>query len=694
MSKQVRLRKVERLSQLAVAKLESSGLDEADADALGMYSVDNAVTLSDNFEGNPALVLPYYAADGSPLRAHSAWPDFYRIRYLDEAKGVKGFGDVTGGKRQRYSQPPSTGVCAYLPRLSDWTRIAEDTREPILITEGELKAAKACKEGFPTIGLGGVYNFRQSRMGIFWLPELEAIQWARRRTIIVYDSDYQQKPEICDAINALAEELQERGALVEVATLPDVYEEEDRKTGLDDFLVARGADGLVKVLAESEPLAMTSRLWAMNEEIVYVASPGLVVVQDTLHKMKPSDFTGHSKWSTASVPERIMRRDGTVSYEKTGAASTWLSWPLRQAVDRLTYKPGQGRFVEHNGRRQFNQWPGWGCEPKKGDIKPWLKLCEFIFAGADKGFQDWFLDWCAYPLQYPGTKMFSAVVVHGRATGTGKSLIGYTLGRIYGSNFTKINNKHLHGDFNGWAENRSFVLGDEISGSDKRSESDAMKAVITQEEVSINVKMIPEYTVEDCINYYFTSNHADAFFVEDKDRRYAVHEVIHEDPLPLEFYTEYDAWKAGDGPAALFHWLLQRDLSNFNPKAPPPKTAALQRMILQGKGDLALWCKELAESPESKLRVGQMRHVRDMFTSRELLEMYRKENDDNGKVTANGISRQLAAAGFHMAYGGQPIKLSNGTQGRYFIIRNADRWSKCKTVKELAKNIEQTPVRD
>ena len=43
----------------------------------------------------------------------------------------------------------------------------------------------------------------------------------------------------------------------------------------------------------------------------------------------------------------------------------------------------------------------------------------------------WLLQWMAYPLQNPGAKMGSAVVMHG-PQGTGKSLIFTTLAEIYG----------------------------------------------------------------------------------------------------------------------------------------------------------------------------------------------------------------------------------------------------------------------
>lgn len=689
------LRKVEGFSPSSAAKLADSGISEEQAQSLGMYSVPDASKLHPGFEASPALVIPYYNAEKKPMAAHPAWPAFYRLRYLSEAPTVKGFAQAAGAKEQRYAQPPATGVCAYLPSCTDWKSIQDDTTEPILITEGELKAAKASLEGFPTIGLGGVYNFRSAKMGVFWLPELELFKWARRRVTVVYDSDYVDKPDICAAINSLAEELQERGALVELATLPNVYEEEDSKTGLDDFLVARNDDALIKIIRGADPLAMTDKLWKMNDQIAYVRNPGIVVVQKTGFKLAPTAFTAHSDWATENTPERKVKPDGSISYQKSAAAPIWIKWPLRRSVEKVTYAPGQPLFCEVEGHECYNQWRGWGVEPKKGDITPWLKLIEFIFEGAEKSFVEWFLDWCAYPLQNPGAKMYSAVVVHGRTTGTGKTLIGYTLGRIYGKNFTKIENKHLNRDFNSWAENRQFVLGDEISGTDKRSEADALKTIITQEEISINVKMLPEYTVPDCINYYFTSNHAEAFFLEDKDRRFAIHEVVHDKPLPDAFYKDYNEWrKSEEGPAALFHWLLQRKITNFNPAAAAPQTEAKKRMTMHGKSDLAIWCTELHEDPKSKLWLGKMRHTRDLFTSAELLAMYLASNDTPpGKVTANGMSRALAAAGFRQVNGGQPIPV-NGKQGRYFIVRNEEEWRKKRVMRELTKHIEQAPVRD
>lgn len=676
----------------AAEKLESSGITAEAALKMGMYEVSNAATEHKWFEAKPALVIPYFGIDGKPLKAHKEWPEFYRIRYL--GKDVS-FTDATGAKKPlRYSQPGDTGVCAYFPQLIDWKTIAADHNENIIITEGELKAGKATQEGFPTIGLGGVYSFRASKLGIFLLPELEKFVWARRRVFIVYDSDYKENPNICQAINALAEELQERGALCNLVTLDNVYEDDDRKTGLDDYLVERGNDAFSKLLDNAEPLAITRHLWRMNEEVCYVANPGFVIDRKHGEKMPVTTFTAHSDWATASVAERVVQTGGSVSYKKVPAAPQWIKWPMRRRVDKLSYLPGQETFCEDKGRAVYNAWKGWGVEPKKGDVKPFLDLVDFVFEGLTKQEMNWLLDWMAYPIKHPGTKLLQAVIVHGRATGTGKTFIGYTLGRIYGENFTKIKNENLTETW--WAENRQFVLGDEISGSDKRSDMDLMKTMITQEEITINIKFIPQFTVPDCVNYYLTSQHADALWLEDEDRRFFVHEVPHERPLPLEFYAAYEKWLKSDGASYLMYWLQNRTIDkDFNPKGPAPRTAARERMINMGKSDMDGWCKDLRGQPDHILRLGQMRHQRDLFTSKELLEMYLRDNENaSGKATPGTLARALARAGFKQAYDGMPISTLDGKSGRYYIIRNRDKWLKGKKSTELAKHIALPPVRD
>lgn len=670
-------------SKLGKDKLLSSGLTSTQGSQLGMYEVASAATLDKSLEARPALVIPYMGIDKKPMSSHPHWPDFYRVRYLD--KPAFGFEQAAGAKDQRYAQPPRTGVCAYFPKSAEWQDIARDPEFDVIITEGELKAAAATAAGFPTIGLGGVWNFRASREGCWFLSELAIFKWARRTVFICFDSDYLEKPNICLAMNALCEELQERGADVKVLALPPGSD--DRKIGLDDYLLEHSPEELSELLKTAESLGISAALWAINKEVIYVEDPGMIIVEASRQKMSADQFKGHSRWATASATETKVSPKGLLVREKVPAAPLWMRWPLRRSVRKLTYAPGQPPITEDNC---FNQWAGWGVQPKKGDVKPWLALTKYLFEDMEPGALEYFYDWCAYPIQNPGVKLFVAPVIHGVNQGTGKTLVGYTLGRIYGENFKEIADDDLEETY--WAENKQFILGDEITGKDNRAYMNVLKRLITKAEIDINIKFIPQYSLPNSMNFMFTSQHGDSFFLEDGDRRFFIIEVMGQ-PLTEKFYAEYDKWYKGDGASHLMEWLLNRKIAaDFNPAGRAPSTFAKERMIAATKGDAGAWVHELKNFPDQVLRMGEMAYTRDLFSSRELLDMYMRENP-NTRVTAVGLGRQLSAAGFPQVAGGQPMMGPTGKMERFFAVRNTETWRKCKDKRKMEANLKMAPVR-
>lgn len=657
------------LNTLAHADLERSGITPQDAETLGITTLNAQQTqiLSVSFEPLPSLRFDYYdPCDKSKLLTmFPAWPGFYRIRYLE---GKSDFSKATDKKSQRYTQEPDSGVCSYFPRCIEWTPLMQDYSQSLIITEGEKKSAKACLSGYPTIGLGGVYSFRSARLGISFLPELERIKWARRRVYIAYDSDARTNPQVCHALTALAEELTQRGALPYTMVLPSIYDD-GRKTGLDDLLVA--GHSLDMVLAQAEPLTLSQTLWGLNGQVTYVCDPGLIIERSSRARISPGAFKEH-RYSSASYAERVLKEDGAVSLKRVGAAAAWLKWPLRSEVSRLTYMPGHAEDVEERGQRLYNMWPGWGVGPSAGSVKPFLALVDHLFKGSPDEEKQWFLRWLAYPIQRPGTKLFTAVIMYGRRHGTGKSLIGLTMGRIYGANFSEISQADLEGSFNEWAVGKQFVLGDDVTGSDRRAHADQLKKLITQKEMRVNQKFVPTYTVPDCLNYYFTSNQPDAFVLEDDDRRYFVHEVSHA-PLEQDFYSTYAKWLEKDGAPHLFSWLLDLDLGDFNPAAPALRTDAKDAMTLDIKSDCGVWVRQLMEDPDTILKVGDALLTKDIYTTAQLLGLFDPLGRTN--VTANGLGRELKRAGVLQVEQGKSLRTDAGV-GRYYIVRNATKWGK------------------
>lgn len=640
-----------------LAKLSDSALDSKDAKLL-CYSPYTAVDAKGLLPGKlpvkAGFILPYFDMTGKPTK-------FWRYRYLETTK--EGWTALTDKKAMRYVQSSDTVNEVYLPPFANWEEIAKDTTIALTVTEGELKAACATKLGFPTLGLGGVWCFRAAKKNISLLPMLASIAWKDRDVFICYDSDAATNPLVMAAENALAHELTMLGAHIYIVRLPALVGH--AKVGLDDYLVAEGGEAFTDLTEKAleEPWAQSRELHKLNEEVVLVEDPGLIIKLSNLQRMSRPIFTD-VVYANRVYTETMLTKTGTTTTKKS-AAVEWLKWPMRSAVPSSTYAPGQARITTEGA---LNTWTGWGCEPVPGDITPWRKLLEFIFAGEPE-LIPWFEQWCAYPLQHPGTKMFTSVVVHGREHGTGKTLLGHTLFRIYGSNSTEITDNDLSNGSNDWAESKQFVLGEEITGGDKRGVADSLKKLITQKTMRINIKYVPRYEVPDCINYLFTSNHPDAFFLEDKDRRYCINEVQGA-PLSRAFYDTYDAWLNSTGPQHLFHHLLNVDLTGFSPKAHAPMSQAKRNMIDVGRSDLASWVAMLREDPDSILRVGEQVLDYSLWTATDLLRLY----DPEGKTRtgSQGMGRVLAASGVVRLLNGNPVKTSAGSQ-RLWALRNADK---------------------
>jgi hypothetical protein len=674
-------------SALGEEKLKTSGLTTDDAKKLkiSFLNGDQTADLHSTFNALCSLKIDYLDPFGKPLPDWPGAKPFYRLRYLETPTG---FDSLTTKKPVRYVQEPGTAPVAYFPANDpNWAEYVSNPSVPLVITEGELKAAKACKEGFPTIGLGGVHNWRARKLGVTWLPSLDVVKWIKRNVYICFDSDYRTNPAVCVALKQLAEELQQRGSFIHLVNLPQLPGLE--KVGLDDFLVHGGptaVDMFGEMLHLAEPLGLTAPLWYLNDKYVYVQDPGLIIDQETRFKVSPTSFTSHLE-APLTYQERVLRDDGSITFKPVSAALSWLKWPLRMQVGKLTYKPGQEKFVDgEEGRRMFNIWPGWGVQPVKGSVKPFLQLIDHIFTGAEEDAKVWFLRWLACPLQRPGIKMFTSAALHGIRHGTGKSLVGYTMGRIYGKNFTEIKEADLHSGFNEWAEGKQFVLGDDVTGSNKRQDADLLKKMITQQELRINPKYVASYVVPDCMNYLFTSNQPDAFFLEDDDRRHFIHEVT-VGPLPDQFYIDYTNWLSEGGASAIFHYLLNYDLNGFNPAAHAFKTAAKERMIADVRSDLGSWVRSLVTSPDHHLKVGEMALTQDLFTSAELLSLY----DPSGGTgtTANGLGRELRRAGVPQVLQGKPIRLPTGAQVRLYAIRRPERWVGEMKVATIVAHLEE-----
>ena len=645
--------------RLMVDDLARSGLTEKDIKLLQLNSDPHNLTPT-----AAGYTIPYFDTSGSVTK-------FYRVRYVEST--VTGFAALTGQKPQRYSQPINTINEAYLPPYIDWEDYFQST-EPLIITEGEKKSAVATKRGFPTIGLGGVWCFMSKKNNVTLLPIFDDINLADRMVYICFDSDASTNPNILAAEGMLSQRLLEKGAVVMITRIPM---SDKGKVGLDDYLLKHDDDTFqADVLSTAFEYAESEVLHTMNAELVYLRSIGTIYDYNNKMRISATAFLQHSH-SNHWIDTSVTNAQNQVRVVRKNAAKLWLEWEHRAELKSITYAPGEPPITDGG---ELNMWKGWGVKnAAKGDIQPWHDLLDKLFTGAEKDARQWFERWCAYPIQHPGCKMVPAAVFWGAVQGSGKSTVGYTLMKLYGENAIEVKDADLHDVRFEWAENKQFVLGDDITGQNNRKLSNMFKTMTTQQTIRVNPKFIQPYSIPDRINYFFTSNDPNAFYLDDGDRRFFIHEVT-SDKLPEQFSAKYQKWLSSvEGKEALFYYFLNLDLGNFNPKADAFVTEAKRDMTHISKSELGAWVSHLKEDPTSILN-GKSK--KDLFTSDELYVLYDPGGDK--KASPNALARELKRSGFTKVTqpGGGAIYVG-GTRIRMYAVRNMDYW-KTAPVKEAA----------
>ena len=182
----------------------------------------------------PALEIPLWTTEG-----RAAWPQLRP----DEPRVGK------GGKVVKYEMPAGETLRLDVnPILS--SRIKGT--EPLVITEGILKADAGISKGLCTIGLLGVYGFRGRNAygGLTALADWQNINIRGRDIFLAFDSDVISKPQVQQALTALRTYLGGKGGRVFTVYLPEGPEHS--KVGLDDYLLDHTAADFW-ALAQADP---------------------------------------------------------------------------------------------------------------------------------------------------------------------------------------------------------------------------------------------------------------------------------------------------------------------------------------------------------------------------------------------------------------------------------------------------------
>ena len=285
------------------------------------------------------------------------------------------------------------------------------------------------------------------------------------------------------------------------------------------------------------------------------------------HSSTVFDRKEHCLLSLSDMRDACIRRD---------LHRAWMELPDRALVrvSEVGFDPGT-----EDPQITCNLWGGWPTTPMAGNCERLLELLRYVCSAERRGEEvyQWILRWLAYPIQHPGAKMKSCLVLHG-PQGTGKNLFFETVMSIYGQYGRVIGQDAVEDKFTDWASRKLFLIADEVAA---RSEvfhlKNKLKALITGDWIRINPKNVAAYDERNHVNLVFLSNEAMPVALEEDDRRHCV--VWTPPERERAFYDAVLEEIRSGGAAALHEYLLHLDLGDFRNGSRPPDTEAKDELI-------------------------------------------------------------------------------------------------------------------
>lgn len=262
----------------------------------------------------------------------------------------------------------------------------------------------------------------------------------------------------------------------------------------------------------------------------------------------------------------------------------WKASARRRTVDQtaVVFDP----TMRADPETTVNLYDGLALQPQPCDaseVAPILDLIRFLTSRASDNpdeadqIMHWLLCWLAYPLQHPGAKLRTSVIMHGDE-GAGKNFLFDLMVAVYGKYGALVGQDELEDKFNDWRSCKLFVVGDEVSSrAELVHNKNRLKALITSPTVQINPKNLPRREEKNHINIVFLSNELQPLALDNSDRRYLV--IYTPRAREVEYYRALGRWRDGGGPGKFLHYLLHYPLEDFEPYSPAPFTEAKRALI-------------------------------------------------------------------------------------------------------------------
>jgi hypothetical protein len=285
-------------------------------------------------------------------------------------------------------------------------------------------------------------------------------------------------------------------------------------------------------------------------------------------------------WPASSVNSHFPQSKGSRK------ASRWLD--QNKPVEQMTWAPGEPKIIEGRlisesgwikrpGSRCFNLYrPPMFVRGNANDARPWIDHVGRVYGEEASHI----IRYLAHRVQKPQEKINHALVLGG-SQGIGKDTLLEPVKAAVGHwNFAEVSPRHAIGRFNGFAKSVILRINEarDLGDVDRYSFYDHMKVYIAAppDVLRVDEKNLREYSVINVCAVIITTNHkADGIFLPPDDRRHFVAwSNLTDKDFPEGYWSSLWGWYADGGISHVAVYLHDLDISDLDPKRPPPKTAA------------------------------------------------------------------------------------------------------------------------
>lgn len=307
-------------------------------------------------------------------------------------------------------------------------------------------------------------------------------------------------------------------------------------------------------------------------------------------------------WPAASVNARIrpvpvVDENGNAVLNGDGekqslSASAWLD--KHRAVEQMTWAPGEpmliqdrlvanGGWLERKGVTCLNLYRP--SQEITGDASQAGRWREHIRAIYGEDETNHIVRYFAFKVQKPNIKINHGLMLGGDQ-GIGKDTICEPLKYAVGQwNYEEVSPQAVFGRFNGYIKSVIVRVSEvrDLGDGNRFDFYERMKTLTASppDVLRCDEKHLREYAVFNVCGVIITTNYkTNGIYLPADDRRhYVAWSESKKEDFSAEYWDDLWAWYDAGGIGHVVAYLKSLDVSDFNPKAPPPKTPAFWAIV-------------------------------------------------------------------------------------------------------------------